>query len=67
MQVVHAEESHSSFQYVGRYLDLGPHIHATGWALHGRHQGADGRQWKAPILAVLWAAKVNDQTTASVG
>lgn len=71
MQGVHAEESHRRSKCLfGQYLDLGfevPDIHATDRALHDGHMGADGRQRKAPVLALLGAPKVNHQTTAGVG
>lgn len=53
----------------GQYLDLGfegPDVHATGRALQALHW-ADGRQWKAPVLALLGAPKVNHQPAAGVG
>lgn len=52
----------------GQYLDLqSPHIHTTGRALHASHIGADGRQRKAPVLALLGPPKVYHQTAAGVG
>lgn len=71
MQGLHAEESRGrSKRLFGQYLDRGfegPDIHATGRVLQVGHMGADGRQWKAPVLALLEAPKVNLQTAASVG
>lgn len=51
----------------GQYLDLGPDIHATGRALQVWDSGADGRQRKAPVIALLGAPKVNHQAAAGVG
>lgn len=54
----------------GQYLDHrfeGPDVHATGRALQAGHMGADGRQRKAPVLALLGARKVIHQPAAGVG
>lgn len=71
MQCLHAEESHCwSKRPFGQYLDLGfesPDIHTTGRALQAGRMGADGRQRKAPVLALLGAPEVNHQTAAGVG
>ena len=71
MQGLHAEESRSQLRRLfGQYLDLGvagPDIRATSWALQAAHLGADGRQWKTPVLALLGAPKVKHQTAAAVG
>lgn len=71
MQGLHAQEGHCrSTCPFGQYLDLGleaPDVHTTGRALHAGHMGADWRQWKAPVLTLLGASKVNHQTAAGVG
>ena len=68
---LHAEESHCrSKRPFGQYLDLGfegPNIHTTGRALQAGHIGAEGRERKTPVLALLGATKVNHQATSSVG
>lgn len=51
----------------GQYLDLGPDILATGRALPVGDCGADGRQRKAPVIALLGAPKVNHQAAAGIG
>lgn len=71
MQDLHAEQSHArSLCLLGQYLDLGfdgPGIRATGRALHAGYIGADGRQRKAPVIALLGAPKVHHQAAARVG
>lgn len=44
-----------------------PDIGATDQARQTGHTGTYGRQWKAPVLALLGASKVTHQTTAGVG
>lgn len=71
MQGLHAEESRVwSKRLFGQYLARGfeaSDIHTTGRALQVGYVGADGRQWKAPVLALLGAPKVHHQTAAGVG